>query len=62
MNCLRDRNDTKFKKLFFKDGKLAGAILINDIAMAGKLKKKMGEDYSHLLNEDLSTKEKLGKI
>ncbi|SHE86830.1 NAD(P)/FAD-dependent oxidoreductase [Alkalibacter saccharofermentans] len=62
LNCLRDRNDTKFKKLFFKDGKLAGAILINDIAMAGKLKKKMGEDYSHLLKEDISDKEKIEKL
>lgn len=62
MECLCDKNETKFKKIFFKEGSLAGAILINDIALAGKIKKKMGEDYSHLLKEDLSDKEKIEKL
>jgi nitrite reductase (NADH) large subunit len=59
----RDKNNI-FKKLFFLNGKLVGAILINDIAMAGKLKKLMSSDidFSELLNKNISDEEKLNQL
>ncbi len=46
----KDEDKNKLKKLFFLNGKLVGAILINDINMAGKLKKliSLGEDYAEI--------------
>lgn len=56
--------DNIFKKLFFLNGKLVGAILINDITMAGKLKKLISseQDYTELLNKNISDEEKFNQL
>lgn len=53
-----------YKKIFFKEAKLVGGILINDISLAGKLKNLVSKDkdYSHLLNKDISDKEKIKEL
>ncbi|NTW71558.1 MAG: NAD(P)/FAD-dependent oxidoreductase [Eubacteriaceae bacterium] len=59
---LTDKSEHKLKKFFFKDGKLVGAILINDISLATKLKKIMDQDYTDLLAQDLPEIEKISKL
>ena len=58
------QSDHVFKKFFFLDGRLVGGILINDIALAGKLKKliSLEKDYSELLSKDLSDQEKIDQL
>ena len=56
-----NEKDNIFQKFFFIKGKLVGGILINDISLAGKLKKLiiLEEDYTELLRKDISQEEKI---
>ncbi|MCR1899866.1 FAD-dependent oxidoreductase [Irregularibacter muris] len=60
----KDSKKDVYKKIFFKDNKVVGAILINDVTMAGKLKKllKSEKDYSELLGKNLSDDEKIQQL
>lgn len=61
---VKDERKNIYKKFFFRDRKLVGAILMNDIAMAGKLKNLLtsGKDYSNLLKQDISDEEKIKQL
>lgn len=56
------KEESQFAKVFFQDGVLSGAILIHDISLAVKLKSRMGNDYSSLLESQMTPKELIEAI
>ncbi|HCX63686.1 MAG TPA: NAD(P)/FAD-dependent oxidoreductase [Eubacteriaceae bacterium] len=59
---LVDKEEQKLRKFFFSNNKLVGAILINDIKLATKLKNKIDKDYTDVLRSTLSDHEKIEKL
>lgn len=53
-----------FRKLFFSQGRLVGAILIGDVAYSYILKEAVssGNDYSNLINDGTNTEEIISKM
>ncbi|MBF7095528.1 NAD(P)/FAD-dependent oxidoreductase [Alkalibacter mobilis] len=62
ITSIKDGDETSLRKVFFKEGKLVGGILINDISLATKLKSNVGDDFSELLKKDINDTAKLDQI
>ena len=54
-SVIKEENQEKnmYKKFFFNEGKLVGAILINEISLSGRLKNLMGMEKTDLINRGL---------